>query len=232
LLADAETVSDGAMAENWELAIFDLDNTLIGGDSDYLWMEFLIRKKVMPANFIEATKSFYEDYEKGQLDLEAFLLFQLAPLASTPIESLEDLRRQFIEQRIKPIILTKGKELVRYHQDQGHDTLIVTATNRFVTGPISLLFGVSELIAIDLEVIEGCFTGRVQGVPSFGRGKVTRLEAWLVNKGRKPSETWFYSDSRNDLPLLEWVDHAIAVDPDPILRQKAIDRGWPVLSLR
>jgi len=220
------------MAENWELAIFDLDNTLIGGDSDYLWMEFLIRKKVMPANFIEATKSFYEDYEKGQLDLEAFLLFQLAPLASTPIESLEDLRRQFIEQRIKPIILTKGKELVRYHQDQGHDTLIVTATNRFVTGPISLLFGVSELIAIDLEVIEGCFTGRVQGVPSFGRGKVTRLEAWLVNKGRKPSETWFYSDSRNDLPLLEWVDHAIAVDPDPILRQKAIDRGWPVLSLR
>ena len=232
MLADAETVSDGAMAENWELAIFDLDNTLIGGDSDYLWMEFLIRKKVMPANFIEATKSFYEDYEKGQLDLEAFLLFQLAPLASTPIESLEDLRRQFIEQRIKPIILTKGKELVRYHQDQGHDTLIVTATNRFVTGPISLLFGVSELIAIDLEVIEGCFTGRVQGVPSFGRGKVTRLEAWLVNKGRKPSETWFYSDSRNDLPLLEWVDHAIAVDPDPILRQKAIDRGWPVLSLR
>ena len=220
------------MVENWELAIFDLDNTLIGGDSDYLWMEFLIRKKVMPANFIEATKSFYEDYEKGQLDLEAFLLFQLAPLASTPIESLEDLRRQFIEQRIKPIILTKGKELVRYHQDQGHDTLIVTATNRFVTGPISLLFGVSELIAIDLEVIEGCFTGRVQGVPSFGRGKVTRLEEWLVDKGRKPSETWFYSDSRNDLPLLEWVDHAIAVDPDPILRQKAIDRGWPVLSLR
>ena len=227
-----ETVSDGAMTENWKLAIFDLDNTLIGGDSDYRWMEFLIKQKVMPADFIEATKSFYEDYEKGQLDLEAFLLFQLAPLASTPLESLKDLRRQFIEQRIKPIILPKGKELVRHHQGQGHDTLIITATNRFVTGPISLLFGVPELIAIDLEVVKGCFTGRVQGVPSFGGGKVTRLEEWLESKGQKPSETWFYSDSRNDLPLLEWVDNPIAVDPDPILRQEAIDRGWTVLSLR
>ena len=220
------------MKENGKLAIFDLDNTLIGGDSDYLWMEFLIEQKVMPAEFIQETQAFYQDYEDGVLDIEKFMLFQLAPLATTTVQTLETLREQFITERIEPIILAKGKQLIGRHQSDGHDTLIITATNRFVTEPIARLLGVLQLIAIDLEVKDGCFTGRSSGVPSFREGKVMRLEQWLAERGQDPSETWFYSDSQNDLPLLEWVDHAVAVDPDPALRREALARGWPVLSLR
>lgn len=214
------------------LAIFDLDNTLIGGDSDYLWMEFLIEQQVMPADFIQETKAFYRDYEEGNLDIERFMLFQLAPLASTPIHSLERLREEFLRRRIEPILLKKGQELIERHRRDGNDILIITATNRFVTEPIAGLLGVSQLIAIDLEVREGCFTGRSRGVPSFREGKVVRLKQWLSERGRAPSETWFYSDSLNDLPLLEWVDYPVAVDPDPTLRRVALERGWPVLSLR
>ena len=214
------------------LAIFDLDHTLIAGDSDSLWVEFLASRGHLDENFLNRNADYYRDYLEGTLDMQAFLSFQLGYLSGMPLNELKALRQEFLEDCIRPIVLPRAQSLVRQHQEQGHETLIITATNHFVTEPIAELFGIRDLIAVDLEIVEGRLTGRPLGIPSFREGKVKRLREWLRDRRWSPGTTWFYSDSHNDLPLLSEVDHPVAVDPDPRLRKKAAARGWLVISLR
>ena len=218
-----------------ELALFDLDNTLLSGDSDHEWAQFLIDRGVLERDIYAARNdAFYEDYKAGTLDIYAFLDFQLAPLAAHPRAQLDAWHAEFMAERIQPMIREAGRALVRRHADAGALVAVVTATNSFVTAPIARAFGVTHLIATEPQVRDGRYTGKPEGTPSFREGKVTRLEQWLASRGESLSgfsRSWFYSDSRNDLPLLERVTDAVAVDPDPTLRETAIARGWPVISL-
>ena len=218
--------------ERLGLAIFDLDHTLIAGDSDSLWVEFLASQGHLDEDFLNRNTDYYRDYVEGSLDMQAFLTFQLGYLSRMPLGELKSLRREFLQDCICPIVLPRAQALVGRHQEKGRETLIITATNRFVTEPIAKLFGVQDLIAVDLEMLEGSLTGRPLGIPSFREGKVKRLREWLRNRHWSPSSIWFYSDSHNDLPLLSEVDHPVAVDPDPRLRKEAAARGWSVISLR
>lgn len=219
-----------------KLALFDLDNTLLIGDSDFEWAQFLISRGVLDREVHEAENvKFFEDYKKGTLDIHAFLDFQLAPLARHPRAQLEAWHSEFMTQRILPMIGAKARNLVRHHLDEGALTAIVTATNSFVTAPICREFGIPHLIATVPAEKDGEFTGRVQGIPSFKEGKIVRVEEWLGSLGHgwaSFDSSHFYSDSRNDLPLLRKVSHPVAVDPDDALRQAAIEAGWPVISLR
>ena len=215
------------------LAIFDLDNTLLGGDSDYLWGEFLVERGMVDAEtHAEENRRFLEAYEAGTLDIDEFLAFQLGPLARHPAEELTRHHREYMAEKIAPIILAKGRELLARHRDQGDTLMIITATNRFITAPIADELGVDHLIATEAEMKEGRYTGRSGDTPCFQAGKVERLERWLQEHGESLAGSWFYSDSRNDLPLLERVENPVAVDPDPALREEAQRRGWPVISLR
>lgn len=215
------------------LAIFDLDNTLIAGDSDHAWGDFLVDEGLVDGEaFRAANDRFLEAYQAGQLDIREYLAFALRPLSEHPAEELQRWRERFMAQRIQPLILEAGRELVRQHREQGHHLMIVTATNRFVTEPIAQAFGIQTLIATEPEWQNGRYTGRVAGTPSFREGKVTRLHQWLEGRDESLRGAWFYSDSHNDLPLLEIVDNAVAVDPDPELRETARRRNWPVISLR
>lgn len=216
-----------------ELAIFDLDNTLLGGDSDYLWGRFLVRKGLVDGELFEReNQRFYDEYKAGTLDIHEFLRFSLKPLTEHEPEVLESWRRVFMEEMIAPIILPKARALVDRHRAEGRRSLIITATNRFVTEPIAEAFGVDDLLATEPERVNGRYTGRVAGIPCFQEGKVQRLEAWLAEHGGDLKGSWFYSDSHNDLPLLERVDHPVAVDPDATLAAAARERGWEILSLR
>lgn len=213
------------------LALFDLDNTLLAGDSDHLWGDYLVTLGVVDGTHYRAqNQRFYDAYRAGTLDIYEFLAFALKPLADHPRERLEAWRERFVAESIGPIVLPAAQVLVERHRRQGHRTAIITATNRFVTEPIARLFGVDALIATDLEEQAGVYTGRVAGVPCYREGKITRLAEWLA--GEQPASTWFYSDSHNDLPLLAEVDHPVAVDPDAVLHEQARRRGWPVLTLR
>ena len=215
-----------------KLAIFDLDNTLIAGDSDCLWGEFLSEHgHVDSAAYRTEHDQYYQDYLDGQLDINAFLRFQLKPLAENDVDKLEQWRKEYLAEKIKPIILPKAIELVEEHRQQGHELLIITATNRFLTEPIAKEFSIDNLIACEPEIINGQYTGRTVGTPSYAHGKVKRFHEWLNNK-KSPDESWFYSDSHNDIPLLREVDHAIAVDPDESLKEEAEKTGWPIISLR
>ena len=215
------------------LALFDLDNTLLAGDSDYLWGQFLVHNGIVDAReHEEKNRQFFEDYEQGRLDIDRYLRFALAPLARFDREQLERWRRDFIEQEIRPIIAPGSKELLRKHRERGDELMIISATNAFVTRPIAELLGVSHLLATEPEIVEGRYSGRYVGVPTFREGKVEALRHWLEERGRDLTGSHFYSDSHNDLPLLEQVENPVAVDPDPILRQQAEERGWPVISLR
>ena len=218
------------------LALFDLDNTLLGGDSDFEWAQFLIGQGVLDREVHEARNlEFYEQYKAGTLDIHAFLDFQLKPLSRHPRAQLDAWHAQFMRQRIHPIILPKARELVARHAAEDDLMVIITATNSFVTWPIAKEFGVSELIATEPEQVNGEFTGNVAGTPSFREGKVTRLDAWLQARGlswQAIEASTFYSDSLNDLPLLQRVTRPVAVDPDPTLRAHAESHGWPVISLR
>jgi HAD superfamily hydrolase (TIGR01490 family) len=216
------------------LALFDLDNTLLAGDSDYEWAQFLIDRGVLDRDLHEEkNRWFYEQYKAGTLDIFEFLEFQLAPLAGQPRALLDQWHADFMRERIEPLITPAAAALVKHHRDAGHTCVIVTATNEFVTAPIARLFGVEHLIATELEQRDGVFSGRPAGTPAFREGKVTRLERWLAPRGGWPAvdDSWFYSDSANDLPLLERTKHPIAVDPDERLRGVARDRGWPILAL-
>lgn len=218
------------------LALFDLDNTLLGGDSDFEWAQFLIEQGVLDREVYEARNlEFYEQYKAGTLDIHAFLDFQLKPLSRHPRTQLDAWHAQFMRQKIHPIILPKARELVARHAAEADLMVIITATNSFVTWPIAREFGVSELIATEPEQVDGEFTGNVAGTPSFREGKVTRLDAWLQARGlswQSIDASTFYSDSLNDLPLLQRVTRPVAVDPDATLRAHAESHGWPVISLR
>ena len=221
-----------SVREKEVLAIFDLDNTLIGGDSDSLWVEFLASRGHLNEDHLNRNADYYRDYLEGSLDMQTFLDFQLEHLSRMTLNRLRSLRGEFLESCIRPIVLPRAEALVRQHEGLGHETLIITATNRFVTEPIAGLFGIRDLIAVDLEVVEGRFTGRPLGIPSFREGKVKRLLEWQRDRRLSPRGMWFYSDSHNDVPLLSHVDYPVAVDPDPRLREEAVARGWPIISLR
>ena len=216
-----------------KLVLFDLDNTLLDGDSDHQWAQFLIEEGVLHAGDYNARNEwFYERYKDGTLDIHQFLDFQLAPIARRPRAQLDAWHEQFMQRKIRPIILPRAAELVARHADAL--TAIVTATNRFITAPIAAELGVEHLLATDIEEVDGVFTGKPRGTPTFREGKIARVDGWLAERGTRLAdyESWFYSDSLNDLPLLERVDHPVAVDPDPTLRAKAGERGWEIMSLR
>jgi HAD superfamily hydrolase (TIGR01490 family) len=215
------------------LAIFDLDNTLLAGDSDYLWGLYLARQGAVDRDYYEQeNERFYQEYREGRLDIREFLAFSLAPWATHGREQLEAWRESFVEQEIEPIITPKARELVERHRRAGDTLMIITATNAFVTAPIAERFEIPHLIATEPEQANDAYTGRVAGIPSFREGKVQRLDQWLSEHGENLDNSWFYSDSHNDLPLLERVTHPIAVDPDAQLAETAEARGWPTLSLR
>ena len=218
------------------LALFDLDNTLIAGDSDYEWGQFLVDRGVLQRDEYEAqNRAYYEQYAAGTLDIHEFLGFALRPLAAHEPAELRRWHAEFMQARILPMIGAPARELVRRHLDAGDLCAVITATNSFVTAPIAREFGVPHLIATEPEQRDGRFTGRVAGTPCFREGKVKRLEEWLAGRGRRMAdfaESACYSDSHNDLPLLERVTRPVAVDPDPKLAEQAKARGWAVISLR
>ncbi|MGQ7245812.1 HAD family hydrolase [Halomonas sp. V046] len=215
------------------LAIFDLDNTLLSTDSDHAWGEFLLEQgAVDEVSYREANDRFKADYDAGRLDMMAFLAVALKPLSDNSPEQLAAWHQQFMASKIEPHILPRAEELIARHRSRGDTLLIITATNRFITAPIAERLGIDDLIAVDPEMIDGRYTGRVDGIPSFQEGKVTRLNAWLEDRDETLDGAWFYSDSQNDLPLLELVDHPVAVDPDPALREVAESRSWKIISLR
>jgi len=218
------------------LALFDLDNTILAGDSDYNWSRFLIQEGYLDgAIHAEKNEKFYADYKAGTLDIYAFVEFQFKPLARNPRTVLNQLLKKYVEEVIKPMITEKARALVKRHQDEGDLIIVITATNSFITKPIAELFGIENLIGTDPEEKEGEFTGKVSGLPSFKDGKVTRLEAWLKGKNLSLAsfeKSYFYSDSHNDLPLMQKVTHPVAVDSDDVLSEYAQSKGWPQISLR
>lgn len=215
------------------LAIFDLDNTLLGGDSDYLWGQFLVEKGIVDRrHYEEANARFYEDYKNGTLDIVEFLEFALSPLADNQLDALHVWRAAFIEEKIRPILLPAATALIEKHRRAGDVPIIITATNRFVTEPIARLYGVEHLIATTPELENGHYTGRFVGTPCFREGKVQRLKEWLGENDHDLANSWFYSDSHNDLPLLSLVGFPVAVDPDEKLETFAARNAWPVISLR
>jgi HAD superfamily hydrolase (TIGR01490 family) len=218
------------------LSLFDLDNTLLDGDSDYEWGQFLIDRGVLERDEYEAqNRAYYEQYVAGTLDIHEFLGFALRPLAAHPPADLARWHGEFMEARVRPMIGSKARALVQEHQRCGDLCAIITATNSFVTGPIAREFGVEHLIATEPESRGGRFTGRVAGTPCFREGKIKRLDEWLAGRGRRLAdyaESTLYSDSHNDLPLLERVRRPVAVDPDEKLAAAARERHWAVISLR
>ena len=215
------------------LAIFDLDNTLINGDSDHAWGEFLLAKGIVePEVYQQANDHFYQQYQQGGLNIDEYLAFALAPLTRFTLAELDNLHGQFMRQVITPMLLDKAKALLNKHRQQGHFLLIITATNRFVTAPIADLLGVDDLLASDAEIIDGRYTGKVEGIPCFQHGKVQRLQQWLLSQPHSLEGSYFYSDSHNDLALLNLVDHPVAVDGDERLNAEAKAKGWPMISLR
>ncbi len=217
-----------------KLALFDLDNTLLDGDSDYAWAQFLIEEGVLHREEYETRNEwFYERYKDGTLDITEFLRFQLSPIAGRPRSQLDAWHADFMQRKIRPMILPAAVDLLARHADAL--SAIVTATNRFITAPIAAELGVRHLIATDIEEeADGVFTGRPRGTPSFREGKIERVREWLAGLGTRLEDydSWFYSDSLNDLPLLERVRHPVAVDPDATLSSYATERGWPIITLR
>ncbi len=218
------------------LALFDLDNTLLFGDSDYEWGQFLVDRGVLGRETYEAqNQAYYEQYIAGTLDIHEYLGFALRPLAAHEPQELARWHADFMRDRILPMISSAARELVRKHLRAGDLSAIVTATNSFVTMPIAREFGVRHLVATEPESHNGRFTGRVAGTPCFREGKIRRVDEWLEGLGHRLSDfekSVFYSDSHNDLPLLHRVTHPVAVNPDDVLALEARQRGWPVISLR
>ena len=215
------------------LAIFDLDNTLLGGDSDYLWGQFLVEKKLVdPVVYEQQNKRFYDEYKAGTLDIFEFLEFSLAPLSQHSMDSLNKLHQEFMDKKIDTIWLPKAQTLLEKHRQNNDFLLIITATNHFVTAPIAKKLGVDDIIATMPEQIDNHYTGKVSGTPCFQEGKVERLTDWMQEHNYSLKNSYFYSDSYNDLPLLLKVTNPVAVDPDERLEQHAIENKWPVISLR
>jgi HAD superfamily hydrolase (TIGR01490 family) len=215
------------------LAIFDLDNTLLGGDSDYLWGEFLVENNLVDIEIHQlANQDFYDQYLAGTMDIFEFLAFQLKPLADNNLADLERWRARYLVEKIDPIILPAAQKLISHHRQRGDTLLIITATNSFITTPIAQKLGIPHLIATEAEMVNGHYTGKVAGTPSYQYGKVERLQEWLRTQNQTLTGSYFYSDSHNDLPLLNMVDYPIAVDSDPKLLAVAQQQGWQTISLR
>jgi len=214
------------------LAIFDLDHTLLSGDSDHAWGQFLVdRGLVDPEVHQQRNDHFYEQYKAGSLDIHEYLEFAMRPLTEYEPEHMHAEGDTFLNERIEPLITDKARALIREHEEKGDTLLIITATNGFVTYPIAERLGIAHIIAPHPEVIDGRYTGKTVGIPSFQDGKVTRLRDWMKEHSHELEGSYFYSDSHNDLPLLRLVDHPVAVDPDDTLRATAESNGWPVISL-
>ena len=215
------------------LAIFDLDNTLLKGDSDHAWGEFLVQKGIVDSQIYKnKNDQFFEQYQAGTLDIREYLEFALQPLVHNELTTMLALRDEFVSTMIEPMILAKGEALIAEHKAKDDLIMIITATNSFVTEPIAKRLGVDVLIGTDPEMEDGVYTGRVAGIPSFQRGKVERLEAWMLANRETIYGSTFYSDSHNDLPLLRIVDNPIAVDPDERLAGIAEKYDWDIISLR
>ena len=216
-----------------KIAVFDLDHTLLAADSDYLWGQFLVEQGHVDREAYEReNRRFYEEYQAGTLDILKFCSFSLKPLSQHSMETLQAWRRQFIREKIEPVVAAGAPALLERHRAEGATLLITSATNRFVTEPIAELLGVPYLIGTDPEIRDGRYTGQVSGLPNFQGGKVVRLREWLAAQPQAYTHMTAYSDSRNDIPLLEMADQAVAVDPDDVLRDEAVKRGWQVISLR
>ena len=215
------------------LAIFDLDNTLIGGDSDHLWGQFVCARGLVDSEAFSALNDqFYADYQSGNLDIAAYLRFALAPLKGQPLDVLAEWHRDFMSAMIAPVMLPKARQLIANHRDRRDNLLIITATNEFITRPIAAALGIDDILACEAEIVDGLYTGEPTGTPSYKEGKITRLEEWLRGRDISLDGAYFYSDSHNDLPLLEQIDKPVAVDPDDTLLARAHEAGWPVISLR
>ncbi|AKF53672.1 HAD-IB family hydrolase [Pseudomonas syringae pv. aptata] len=215
------------------LALFDLDNTLLGGDSDHAWGDYLCRRGILDAaTYKTRNDEFYQDYLAGTLNMTDYLNFTLEILGNTDMAQLEQWHREFMRDCIEPMMLPKALELIAKHREAGDKLVVITATNRFVTAPIVAQLGIDTLLATECEMADGRYTGRTTGVPCFREGKVTRLNQWLEDNAFSLEDSYFYSDSMNDLPLLEQVANPVAVDPDDKLRAEAERRGWPVITLR
>lgn len=215
------------------LALFDLDYTLLAGDSDHAWGQFLVEAGMVDGDeYQRKNDEFWARYKAGTLDIREYLQFALAPLAGKSLAEMRPLHDQYLQKKIAPMVRQSALDLVRQHRNDL--CAIVTATNTFVTGPIAGLFGIPHLIGCEVEIIDGRFTGEPLGVPSFREGKITRVNDWLRSMGKSLADfpqSFFYSDSMNDLPLLEMVNHPVAVNPDAVLRDLAVSRGWPVIQL-
>lgn len=215
------------------LAIFDLDNTLIAGDSDHAWGEFLVSKNLVDSQWYKAQNDkFYADYCAGQLDIIAYSEFVFSFLAQYEAAYLQQLHGQFMSEIIQPLMLPKAQALIEKHRAAGDELLIITATNRFITQAIGEAFGIWQVLATEPEKINGRYTGKVLGVPCYKEGKISRYQAWLVQQNKHFDKVYFYSDSHNDLPLLSIVDVPVVVDADAKLLTHAQEKSWQVLSLR
>jgi len=219
-------------SKNNELAIFDLDNTLLAGDSDALWGQFIAQHgHVNKEEHERENQRFYDEYKAGTLDINEFLRFSLRPLSQLSMEELTQLHQTFMHECIIPIISEQARNLVNKHREAGNILLIITATNKFVTAPIAEELGIKNLLATEAEIINNRYTGQVSGVPCFQEGKVVRLNEWLQQTGYSLENSYFYSDSHNDIPLLEKVTTPIAVDPDAKLEKHALEKSWKILQL-
>ena len=215
------------------LALFDLDNTLLAGDSDYLWGVFLAEQGIVDAEFYaQENQRFYDEYKQGTLDIFEFLAFSLKALTENDEHTLRRLQQQFLEDKIRPIMSPAAFKLIEKHRQAGHTLVVITATNSFVTAPIVEAFGIENLLATEPEIVDGKYTGKVEGIPCFQEGKVQRLNKWMKDHHMNLENSWFYSDSHNDLPLLKQVSFPVAVDPDTSLREFASQKDWPIITLR
>ena len=216
------------------LAIFDLDNTLIGGDSDYLWGEFLCDQGIISDkdSFQKMNDYFYHQYEIGKLDIYAWAEFSFKVLAEYSLNELNKLRQEFIDTKIRPIFLEKAQNCIDTHKKNGDRVLVITASNTFITKPVVEMYGIGHLLATEPEFKSGRFTGKVSGIPCFQSGKIDNLMPWLENHNESLNGSYFYSDSHNDLPLLELVDTPIAVNSDKVLTSVAEEKGWQVFNWR
>ena len=218
------------------LAIFDLDNTLLDGDSDYNWGLFLVREGLVDKKIHEdSNRKFYSDYNTGKLDIYEFCEFQFKFFKDNPKKLTDKLLARYVSEVVTIMITEKAKNLVNKHRDNGDKLLIITATNSYITKPIGDLLGIDDLIGTDLEEVNGEFTGKVKGIPSFKEGKVERLNFWLKQKGfvsKDFEKIYFYSDSQNDLPLLRMVSNPVAANPDEVLKKEAVKNKWPIIILK
>lgn len=213
------------------LAIFDLDNTLLSGDSDYEWGRFLVRQGIVDGTqFEQKNQQFYDDYKAGRLDIFGFLKFALKPLADHSRHQLDAWHQQYMREYVLPLITKGARDLVESHRRKGDTLLIITATNSFVTTPIAKEFGIENLLATEPEIVNGEFTGNVAGTPCFQQGKVSRLQKWMQSREMSLEGSTFYSDSHNDLPLLGLVEHPVAVRPDDALRKEAEKHDWKIIE--